>query len=144
MGKSVVIDQEQLMRIRESVIDDSHGMDNHVLKEASAGVDEYEIGAESDNPPMGGNAYHINESYSLSIRGDVDTINSIMFVPHDNADEECDDEEEKEDFEPFYEIEGINMEGDTIMTGDICLRELNDYFPQSAVNEIIEKKGSPS
>ena len=35
---------------------------NESVNEAAPEVDEYEIGAESDNPPVGGNGYHINES----------------------------------------------------------------------------------
>lgn len=41
--------------MKEGFIDES-------LNEASPEVDEYEIGQESDNPPLGGNFYHINES----------------------------------------------------------------------------------
>lgn len=50
MGKSVIIDENKLDVLKQSEI-----------TEAAPEVDEYEIGAESDNPPVGGNGYHINE-----------------------------------------------------------------------------------
>ena len=50
MGKSVIIDENKLNVLKQSEI-----------TEAAPEVDEYEIGAESDNPPVGGNNYHINE-----------------------------------------------------------------------------------
>ena len=36
-----------------------------VIKEAAPEVDEYEIGDEGSNPPVGGNFYHVNESTSF-------------------------------------------------------------------------------
>lgn len=37
----------------------------NVIKEAAPEVDEYEIGGEGSNPPVGGNFYHVNESTSF-------------------------------------------------------------------------------
>ena len=37
----------------------------NVIKEAAPEVDEYEIGDEGSNPPVGGNFYHVNESTSF-------------------------------------------------------------------------------
>jgi len=68
MGKSVIIDEDKLNVLKQSEI-----------TEAAPEVDEYEIGAESDNPPVGGNGYHIDESASFdsSEIGAVMDINAI-------------------------------------------------------------------
>ena len=65
MGKKLYINSDKLMAIKESMANDNsicHTNSCHVVKEAAPEVDEYEIGAESDNPPVGGNYYHVTES----------------------------------------------------------------------------------
>ena len=46
----------------------------NVIKEAAPEVDEYEIGDEGSNPPVGGNFYHVNESTSFD-SSEIGTVN---------------------------------------------------------------------
>lgn len=86
----------------------------------------------------------VNESYNVSVRGDLDSINTIEFIPHENAREEGYTDDELEDFEPYYEIEAMDMNGDTILYADLTVDELFDYFPQSIINDIVERDNSSS
>lgn len=68
MGKGIIIRQDSLLKLKESI--DGIGANNYVsskpsynsVNEAAPEVDEFEIGEESNNPPAGGNYYHIAES----------------------------------------------------------------------------------
>ena len=84
----------------------------------------------------------VNESYNVSVRGDLDSINTIEFIPHENAREEGYEDDEIEDFEPYYEVEAMDMNGNTILYADLTVEELFDYFPQSIINDIIERDKS--
>ena len=141
--RTIVVNQDSLLRIKEAVDkeQDIQGKKCYAVREAKPEMDEYEIGAECDNPLMGGNFYHINES----VMGDISTINNIEVKAHDNAREECDDEEDIEFFEPYYEIDAYNVEGDNVLIWEpIYLSDLGDYFPQSVVTDIVEKNGKPT
>ena len=62
MGKTITINQNSLLAIKESMVginDVSHN--NVCVNEAAPEVDEFEIGQESDNPPVGGNFCHVEE-----------------------------------------------------------------------------------
>jgi hypothetical protein len=146
MSKTVTINQDKLLMLKETVASDSNITSHNdycsELTEAAPEVDEYEIGDEGSNPPVGGNFYHVNESYNVSIRGDLDSINTIEFIPHEDAREEGYEDDDIEDFEPYYEIEAMDMDGNTILYADLTVDELFDYFPQSIINDIIEKDKS--
>jgi len=146
MSKTVAINQDKLLMLKETVASDSniasHDSYCSELTEAAPEVDEYEIGDEGSNPPVGGNFYHVNESYNVSVRGDLDSINTIEFIPHEDAREEGYEDDEIEDFEPYYEVEAMDMDGNTILYADLTVEELFDYFPQSIVNDIIERDKS--
>lgn len=146
MSKTVTINQDKLLMLKETVASDSNIASHNdycsELTEAAPEVDEYEIGDEGSNPPVGGNFYHVNESYNVSIRGDLGSINTIEFIPHEDAREEGYEDDEIEDFEPYYEIEAMDMDGNTILCADLTVEELFDYFPQSIINDIIEKDKS--
>ena len=146
MSKTVTINQDKLLMLKETVASDSNIASHNdycsELTEAAPEVDEYEIGDEGSNPPVGGNFYHVNESYNVSIRGDLDSINTIEFIPHEDAREEGYEDDEIEDFEPYYEIDAMDMDGNTILCADLTVEELFDYFPQSIINDIIEKDKS--
>ena len=120
---------------------------NESVNEAAPEVDVYEIGGE-ENAPVGGQCFHevekVNESYNVSVRGDLDSINTIEFIPHENAREEGYTDDELEDFEPYYEIEAMDKNGDTILYADLTVDELFDYFPQSVINDIVERDNSNS
>ena len=109
------------------------------VNEARPEVDEYQIGDEGSNPPIGGNYYHVNEGYGVSVRGDLDSINVINFIPHENAFEEGYDEDDIDEFEPYYEIEALDNNYETVLYADLTVEELFDYFPQSVVNDIIDR-----
>lgn len=146
MSKTVTINQDKLLMLKETVASDSNIASHNdycsELTEAAPEVDEYEIGDEGSNPPVGGNFYHVNESYNVSVRGDLDSINTIEFIPHEDAREEGYEDDEIEDFEPYYEIDAMDMDGNTILCADLTVEELFDYFPQSIINDIIEKDKS--
>ena len=66
MSKTVTINQDKLLMLKETMASDGNiaSHDNYCseLTEAAPEVDEYEIGDEGSNPPVGGNIYHVNES----------------------------------------------------------------------------------
>jgi hypothetical protein len=74
MGKTITINQDSLMVIKENMVGINDVSHNPVcVNEASAEVDEFEIGEESDNPPVGGNFYHVAENINLEVdSSDVD------------------------------------------------------------------------
>lgn len=69
MSKTVTINQDKLLMLKETVASDSNITSHNdycsELTEAAPEVDEYEIGDEGSNPPVGGNFYHVNESTSF-------------------------------------------------------------------------------
>ena len=144
MAKSITIKEDSLRAIRESMVGSSNTASHNTVcvTEAAPEVDEFELGQESDNPPVGGNYCHVNEAYNTSVRGDLDSINTIEFIPHEDAREEGYEGDEIDDFEPYYEIEAMDMDGNTILYADLTVEELFDYFPQSVINDIIERDKS--
>lgn len=67
MGKTITINQNSLLAIKESMVginDVSHN--NVCVNEAAPEVDEFELGQESDNPPVGGNYAHVEENKMVS------------------------------------------------------------------------------
>ena len=64
MGKSITIKEDSLLKIKENLVGSSNTASHNSIcvMEASPEVDEYEIGQESDNPPVGGNYCHVNEN----------------------------------------------------------------------------------
>lgn len=66
MSKTVTINQDKLLMLKETVASDSNITSHNdycsELTEAAPEVDEYEIGDEGSNPLVGGNFYHVNES----------------------------------------------------------------------------------
>ena len=142
MSKIVTINQDKLLMLKETVASNSNNDYCSKLTETAPEVDEYEIGDEGGNPLVGGNFYHVNEAYNVSVRGDLDSINTIEFIPHENAREEGYEDDEIEDFEPYYEVEAMDMDGNTILYADLTVEELFDYFPQSIINDIIERDKS--
>ena len=69
MGKTITFGENRLLtlkdRINEIMVGTtgvSHNLVSHDINEASAEVDEFELGQESNNPPVGGNYCHVEES----------------------------------------------------------------------------------
>ena len=69
MGKTITFGENRLLtlkdRINEIMVGTtgvSHNLVSHNINEASAEVDEFELGQETNNPPVGGNYCHVEES----------------------------------------------------------------------------------
>jgi hypothetical protein len=67
MGKTITINQDSLITLKENMVGINNVSHNTVcVNEATPEVDEYELGQETDNPPVGGNYCHVNEVYNVS------------------------------------------------------------------------------
>lgn len=76
----------------------------NVIKEAAPEVDEYEIGDEGSNPPVGGNFYHVNESISF----DSSEIGAVNYS-WDFDEEEYQEENEKMNSQPTENYDIISL-----------------------------------
>lgn len=143
MAKSITIKEDSLRVIKESMVGSSNTASHNTvcMNEARPEVDEFELGQESDNPPVGGNYCHVNEAYNASVRGDMDKVDYIDYVPHDNAREEGYDEEDITEFTPYYELMCYGVDGDIIFSGELTLNELFDYFPDRIIHMMSNKEG---
>ena len=74
MGKTITINQDSLLKIKESMVGTNNVSHTLVcVNEARPEVDKFELGQESDNPPVGGNYTHIEENLDLNVNSsDVD------------------------------------------------------------------------
>lgn len=68
MGKKLYITDNQLIALRESMAN-CHADSCYAVNEAAPEVDEYEIGDEGNNPPVGGNFYHVSEGIDFDDHG---------------------------------------------------------------------------
>ena len=63
MGKTIILNQNSLIAIKESMVGTNNVSHTLVcVNEARPEVDEFELGQESDNPPVGGNYAHVEEN----------------------------------------------------------------------------------
>ena len=63
MGKTIILNQNSLIAIKESMVGTNNVSHTLVcVNEARPEVDEFEFGQESDNPPVGGNYAHVEEN----------------------------------------------------------------------------------
>lgn len=144
MGKIVTINESDLIKIKEDMVGSSNTASHNTVcvMEASPEVDEFELGQESDNPPLGGNYCHVNEVYSnVSVRGDMDKVDYIDYVPHDSAREEGYTADNITEFEPYYKLICYGINGDIIFSGELTLNELFDYFPDRIIHMMSNKEG---
>ena len=142
MGKTITINQDSLITLKENMVDINNVSHNTVcVNEATPEVDEYELGQETDNPPVGGNYCHVNEVYNVSERGDLSNVDYIDYVPHDNAREEGYDESNITEFEPYYELMCYSNDGELIFSGELTLNELFDYFPERVIHMMSNREG---
>ena len=142
MGKTITINQDSLITLKENMVGINNVSHNTVcVNEATPEVDEYELGQETDNPPVGGNYCHVNEVYNVSERGDLSNVDYIDYVPHDNAREEGYDESNITEFEPYYELMCYSNDGELIFSGELTLNELFDYFPDRVIHMMSNKEG---
>ena len=143
MAKSITIKEDSLRVIKESMVGSSNTASHNTIcvNEARPEVDEFELGQESDNPPVGGNYCHVNETYNASVRGDMDKVDYIDYVPHDNAREEGYTVDNITEFTPYYELMCYGVDGDIIFSGELTLNELFDYFPDRIIHMMSNKEG---
>ena len=143
MAKSITIKEDSLRVIKESMVGSSNTASHNTVcvNEARPEVDEFELGQESDNPPVGGNYCHVNETYNASVRGDMDKVDYIDYVPHDNAREEGYTADNITEFTPYYELMCYGVDGDIIFSGELTLNELFDYFPDRIIHMMSNKEG---
>ena len=144
MKKIVTFNESDLLKIKESMVGSSNTASHNTIcvTEARPEVDEFELGQESDNPPLGGNYCHVNEGYNnVSIRGDMDKIDYIDYIPHDNPREEGYTEDNITEFEPYYELSCYGIDGDVIFYGELTLNELFDYFPDKIIHALSNRQG---
>lgn len=67
MGKSITLREDSLMAIKNSMVDTNSVSHNSIcVNEARPEVDEFELGQESDNPPVGGNYCHVADEGSIN------------------------------------------------------------------------------
>lgn len=81
MGKTITFGENKLLtlkdRINEIMVGTtsvSHNLVSHDINEASAEVDEFELGQESNNPPVGGNYCHVEETIKESYGNKISNI----------------------------------------------------------------------
>ena len=226
--RKVTINESDLLKIKENMVGSSKPTASRnaiCVTEAAPEVDEYELGQESDNPPVGGNYCHVNEvkipqnvidvcvkyrpdkyhnwvvvnllnlfmmpkyfqkrqtAYeeytwmrnmeryarehnlndgrykpviinldkivspitegygNVSINGDVNRIDYIDYIPHDNPREEGYDADNITDFTPYYEITCYGNDGEIILYGELTLNELFNYFPDKIIHAMTSRKG---
>ena len=143
MGKSITIKEDSLILIKENVVGSSNTASHNTVcvNEARPEVDEFELGQENDNPPLGANYCHVNEVYNTSVRGDMSRVDYIDYVPHDNPREEGYTADNITEFEPYYELECYDNNGELIFNGELTLNELFDYFPDKIIHALSERSG---
>ena len=67
MGKSITLREDSLMAIKNSMVGTNSVSHNSIcVNEARPEVDKYELGQESDNPPVGGNYCHVADEGSIT------------------------------------------------------------------------------
>ena len=135
MGKSVIIDENKLNVLKQSEI-----------TEAAPEVDEYEIGAESDNPPVGGNGYHINESASFD-SSEIGAVNYSWDFDEDEYQEWLQEAEYENTQESLMEYINDNVEFEleyldnetyhTCGADYVDYDTLEDMFGSKIQNEIL-------
>lgn len=113
------------------------------LQRENIELDKYTIGGEKGSP-IGGAYFHVkeeekpslDEAYNVSIRGDIDAIDSIEYEPNDVKDDEDD-----EDFEPTYDINAYDNEGEYVLCGELTIDEILDYFDEDILNMLTNHEG---
>ena len=116
------------------------------MNEAAPEVDEYEIGAESDNPPVGGNGYHINESATFD-SSEIGGVNYSWDFDEDEYKEWLEEAEYENTQESLMEYINDNVEFEleyldnetyhTCGTDYVDYDTLEDMFGSKMQNEIL-------
>lgn len=130
MNKTIIVNQDSLIKIKESMV----GTDNvsHTLvcvNEARPEVDKFELGQESDNPPVGGNYAHVEENVEIEVKPNEIDLSSFKkkneLAPIWEDEETLDSRvrlrllDIADDFWEFVNLTWVKPSG-IILTGSIC------------------------
>lgn len=136
MGKTITFGENRLLalkdRINEIMVGTdgvSHNSVSHDVEEASAEVDEYELGQESNNPPVGGNYCHVAENIDFEVNSSDIDLSSFKkrseLAPIWLDDDTLDSRirlrllDIADDFWEFVNLTWVRPSG-IILTGSIC------------------------
>ena len=130
MGKTITINQDSLIAIKENMVGINDVSHNTVcVNEARPEVDEFELGQESDNPPVGGNYSHVAENIDFEVNSS--DIDLSSFKKRDELPKIWDEEgnlnprvrlkllDIADDFWEFVNLTWVKPSG-IILTGSIC------------------------
>ena len=130
MGKTITIKQDSLITIKENMVGINDASHNLVcVNEARPEVDEFELGQESNNPPVGGNYSHVEENIDSEV--DSSDIDLSSFKKKDELPKIWDEEgnlnsrvrlkllDIADDFWEFVNLTWVKPSG-IILTGSIC------------------------
>lgn len=115
------------------------------IRRENVELDKYTIGGEKGSP-IGGAYFHVkedekpslDEAYNVSIRGDIDSIDAIEYEPND---EPYDMEDEDEVFEPTYDINAYDRDGEYVLCGELTIDEILDYFDEGILHMLTNHEG---
>lgn len=115
------------------------------IRRENVELDKYTIGGEKGSP-IGGAYVHVkedekpplDEAYNVSIRGDIDSIDVIEYEPND---EPYDMEDEDEVFEPTYDINAYDRDGEYVLCGELTIDEILDYFDEGILHMLTNHEG---
>lgn len=130
MGKTILINQDSLINLKENMVGIDNVSHNIVcVNEAAPEVDEYELGQESDNPPVGGNFCHVEENYDMEVSSseiDLSSFKKKKELAPIWKDEDTLDSRVRlrlldiaDDFWEFVNLTWVEPKG-IILTGSIC------------------------
>ena len=81
MGKTITFGENRLLTLKDRINEImvgangiNHNLVSHDINEASAEVDEFELGQETNNPPVGGNYCHVEETIKESYGNKISNI----------------------------------------------------------------------
>lgn len=130
MGKTIAINQDSLMALKENMVGTSSASHNTVcVNEVRAEVDEFQLGQESDNPPLGGNYSHVEENIDFEVNSsdiDLSSFKKKSELAPIWQDEDTLDSRVRlrlldiaDDFWEFVNLTWVKPSG-IVLTGSIC------------------------
>ena len=151
MGKTIRFNENGLIAIKKKLNEITAGIDGVSHNDVCENVDDEfapvaEIGMEEGGGP-GLYAHEkevdeeINESYNTATKADISRVDYIDYVPHDNPREEGYDATNITEFEPHYDLECYDVQGELVFRDDLTLNELFDYFPDRIIHMMSNKEG---
>lgn len=135
MGKTIVINQDSLVTLKENMVGTSSVSHNTVcVNEVRAEVDKYQLGQESDNPPMGGNYAHaeetIKESYGNKISNiDLSEVGEVVCEDWTYDEEEYQEWLVENELQDTPESKRQYIEEEFVVEFDITYLDNQTYHP---------------